>query len=72
MMANASMAANFRGGRMSPDAATTSSAERPPRLIACTRSFPAEFNAVVFILSVLLVPIVKFAFIMMVVDSRNG
>ena len=57
---------------MSSDAATTSSAERPPALIACRRSFPAGFNPVMFIFLVLLVSIVAFAFMMMVVDNRNG
>ena len=59
---------------MSPDTATTSSAERPPPLITCRMSFPAGSNAVVFILLVSLVllgPIVAFAFMMMVVDNRN-
>ena len=74
MMANASTTAAFRGGKVSPDAATTSSARSPPPLITCNRSFPAGFNSVVFILLVLLVllgPIVAFAFMMMVVDNRN-
>ena len=59
---------------MSPDAATTSSEGSPPLLIACRRSFPVGFNRVVFILLVLLVslvPIVVFAFMMMV-DNRTG
>jgi hypothetical protein len=72
MMANASTTAAFSGGKVSPDAATTSSAERPPLLIACRRSFPVGFNPVMFISLVLLVPIVAFAFMMMVVDNRNG
>ena len=75
MMANASTTAAFRGGKASPDAATTSSAERPPALIACKRSFPAGFNLVMFmllVLLVLLVAIVLFAFMMIVVDNRNG
>ena len=49
MVANASMTTAFRGGKASPDAVTTSSAERPPPLIACRRSFAAGFNPVVFI-----------------------
>ena len=75
MMANASTTAAFRGGKASPDAATTSSAERPPPLIACRMSFPAGFNPEVFILLVVvvsLVPMVAFAFMMVVVDNRNG
>ena len=75
MMANASTTAAFSGGKLLPDAATTSSAERPPVLIAPRRSFPTGFNPVVFILLVLLVllvPIIAFAFMMMVVDNRNG
>ena len=72
MMANASTTATFRGGKVSSDAATTSSAERPRALIACRRSFPAEFKPEMFILLVLLVPIVAFAFMMMVVDNKNG
>ena len=74
MMANASTTAAFRGRKVSPDAATTSSAGSPPPLITCRRSFSAGFNAVVFILFVLLVllgPIVAFAFMRMVVDNRN-
>ena len=71
MMVNASTTAALRGGKVLSDAATTSSAERPPALIACRRSFPAGFNPVMFILSVLLIPIVAFAFMMMVVDSRE-
>ena len=74
MMANASTTAAFRGGKVSPDAATTWSAGSPPLLITCRRSFSAEFNAVVFILLVFLVllgPMVAFAFMMMVVDNRN-
>ena len=71
MMANTSTTAALRGGKVSPDAATTSSAGRPPPLITCKRSFPAGFKAVVFILLVLLGPIVAFAFMMMVVDNRN-
>jgi len=74
MMAIASTTADFRGGKVSPDAATTSSEGSPPPLIACRRSFPAGFNQVVFILLVLLVLlvlIVAFAF-MMVIDNRNG
>ena len=73
-MANPSMTAAFRGGKMLSDAATTPSAEMPPPLIVCRSLFPAGFNPVVFILLVLLVslvPIVAFAF-MMVVDNRNG
>jgi len=69
IMVNASMTAAFRGGKVLPDAATTSSAERPPPLIAFRRSFPAGFNPVMFILLVLLV---AFAFRMMVVDNENG
>jgi hypothetical protein len=75
MMANASMTAAFRGGKASPDAATASSAETPPPLISCRRSFPAGFNPVFFILLLLLVslvPIVAFAYMMMVVDNRSG
>ena len=72
IMANASPTATFRGGKALPDAATTSSAERPPALIACRRSFPTVFNPVVFILLVALVSIVAFAFMMMVVDNRSG
>jgi len=75
MMANPSTTVAFRGGKMLSDAATTSSAERPPPLIACRSLFPAGFNPVVFILLALLVslvPIVAFAFMMMVVDNRNG
>jgi hypothetical protein len=75
MMAKASTTAAFRGGKASPDALTTSSAERPPPLIACRRSFSMGFNPVVFILLLLLmslVSIVVFAFMMMVVDKRNG
>ena len=72
MMAKASTTAALRGVKVLSDAATTSSAERPPALIACRRSFPAGFNSVMFILLVLLVPIVAFAFMMMVVDNRNG
>ena len=75
MMANASTTAAFRGGKASPDAATTWSAESPPVLIACRGSFPAGFNRVVFILLLVvvsLVTIVAFAFMMMVVDNRNG
>ena len=53
MRANASTTAAFRGGKVSSDAAMTSSAERPPALIV-------------------LVPIVAFAFMMMVVDSKIG
>jgi hypothetical protein len=49
MMANASTTAAFRGGKVARRA-TTSSAERPPPLIACRRSFPVGFNPVVFIL----------------------
>ena len=74
MMANASTTAAFRGGKVSPAAATTWSAGSPPPLITCKRSFPAGFNSVVFILLVVLVllgPIVAFAFMMMVVDNRN-
>ena len=71
-MANASTTATFRGGKVSSDAATPSSAERPPALIACRRSFAAGFSPVMFILLVLLVPIVAFAFMMMVVDNKNG
>lgn len=74
MMANASTTTAFRGGKASPDAdaATTSSTERPPALIACrSLSFPTGFNPAVFILLVALVPIVAFAFMMMVVDNRN-
>ena len=74
MMANASTTAAFRGGKVSPDAAATWSAGSLPPLITCRRSFPAGFNAVVFILLVLLVllgPMVAFAFMMMVVDNRN-
>ena len=70
MMDNASATAAFRGGKESPDAATTSSAERPPPLIACKRSFAVGFNLVAFIL-LLLVLIIALAF-MMVVDNRNG
>ena len=55
MMANASTTGPFRGGKASPDAVTASSAERPPPLIACRRSFAAGFNPVVFILLLLLV-----------------
>ena len=72
-MANASMTADFRGGKASLDAATTLSEGSPPPLIACRKSFLAGFNPVVSILLVLLVslvPIVAFAF-MMVVDSRS-
>ena len=72
MMANASVTAAFRGGKASPDA---SSAERPPPLITCRRSFPAGTKPVVFILLMSLmslVPIVAFAFMMMVVDNRKG
>ena len=72
IMANASTTTAFRGGKVSPDAATTSSAERPPPLIACRRSFPAGFNTVVFIFLVSLVLIVAVAFMVMVVDNRNG
>ena len=75
MMANASTTAAFKGGKAPPDAATASSAERPPPLIACRRSFPTGFNPLVFILLLVvvsLVPIVAFAFMMMVVDNRNG
>ena len=68
MMANASMTAAFRGGKVLSDAATTSSAERPPVLITCRRAFPAGFNTVMFIL---LVPTVAFAFTMMVVNNKN-
>jgi len=60
---------------MLSDAATTPSAEMPPPLIICRSLFPAGFNPVVFILLALLVslvPIVAFAFMMMVVDNRNG
>ena len=75
MMANVSTTAAFRGGKMhmSPDAATNSSAGRPPPLIDCRRSFPAGFNLVIFILLVLLslVTIVAFACMMMVVN-KNG
>ena len=74
MMANASTTAAFRGGKVSPDSATTWSAGSPPPPITCRRSFPAGFNPVVFILLVLLVllgPIVAFAFMMIVVDNRN-
>ena len=71
-MANASTTAAFSGGKVSPDAATTSSEERPPPLIACRRSFPAGFNPVVFIFLVSLVLIVAVAFMVMVVDNRNG
>ena len=71
MMANASTTAAFRGGKVSPDAATTWSAGSTPPLITCRRSFPAGFNAVAFILLVLLGPIVAFAFMMMVADNRN-
>ena len=75
MMANASMTAAFKGGKAPPDAATTSSAGRPPPLIACRRLFPIEFNPLGFrllLLLVSLVPIVAFAFMMMVVDNKNG
>jgi len=72
MMANASTTAAFRGGKASLDAVTASSAERPPPLIACRRSFAVGFDPVVFKLLVSLVPIVAFAFMMMVVDNRNG
>jgi hypothetical protein len=72
MMANPSTTAAFRGGKMLSDAATTSSAERPPPLIACRSLFSAGFNPVVFILLVSLVLIVAFAFMMMVVDNRNS
>ena len=71
MMANVSMTTAFRGGKVSPDTAATSSAERPPTLIACSSLSPAGFNPVVFILLVLLVPIVVFTIMMMVVDNRN-
>ena len=75
MMANASTTAAFRVGEVSPDAVTSSEGSLPP-LIACRRSFPAVYNPVVFILLALLaslVPIVAFAFMMMmVVDNRNG
>ena len=71
MMANASTTAAFRGGKVSPDAATTSSAERPPAM-ACKRSFPTGFNPEVFMLLLLLVSLVAFVFMMMVVDNRNG
>ena len=71
MIANASTTAAFRGGKVSPDAATAWSAGSPPPLITCKRSFPAGFNSVVFMLLVLLGPIVAFAFMMMVVDNRN-
>ena len=58
---------------MPPDAATMlSEGSPPPLLIACRRSFPTGFNPVVFILLVLLVQIVAFAFMMMVVEDRNG
>ena len=59
MMANASTTAAFRGGKASPDAVTTLSAERPPPLIACRRSFAAGFNPVVFILLLLAVSLVS-------------
>ena len=75
MMANASTTAAFKGGKAPPDAATASRAERPPPLIACRRPFGVGFNQVAFILLLLLtslVPIVAFAFMMMVVDNRNG
>ena len=75
MMANASMTAAFRGGKASPDAATASSAETPPPLITSRRSFPTEVKSVLFILLLLLVslvPIVAFAYMMMVVDNRSG
>ena len=72
IMANASTTAAFSGGKVSPDAATTSSEERPPPLIACRRSFPAGFNPVVFIFLVSLVLIAAVAFMVMVVDNRNG
>jgi len=74
-MANPSTTATFRGGKMLSDAATTSSAERLPLLIACWSLFPVGFNPVVFILLallVLLVPIVVYVFMMMAVDNRNG
>ena len=71
MMANASMTAAFRVGKVSSDAATTSSAERRPALIACRRAFLAGFNPEMFMLLVLLVPIVAFAFMMMVVDNKE-
>ena len=72
MIANASTTATFRGGKTSPDAATTSSAERPPPLIACIRSFAVGFNPVVFmLLLVSLVPIVTLVFMMMMVDNRT-
>jgi hypothetical protein len=71
MMANASTTASFRGGKVSPDVATTSSAERPPVLITCRKSFPVGFKFILLALLVLLVPIVAFAFMMMVVDNRN-
>ena len=68
MMTNTSATATFRGEKVSPEAATTSSAERPPVLITCRRSFPVRFK---FILLVLLLPMVDFAFMMMVVDNRQ-
>ena len=70
-MSNASTTAAFRHGKALLDAVNTSSAERPPPLITCRRSFAVGFNPV-FILLLLLVSIVAFAFMMMVVDNRNG
>ena len=75
MMANASTTAAFKCGKVSLDAATTWSAESPPLLITCRRSFSRGFNPVVFKLLVSLaslVQIVAFAVMMMVVDNRNG
>ena len=72
MMANASTTAAFRGGKASPEAVTASSAERPPPLIACKRSFAV--SPVVFILLLVvvsLVPIVAFV-PMMMVDNRSS